>query len=215
METELRNPLSLWISRFSERTRVLGPGVRSVVWVQGCPLRCKGCLAPEALPFAGGTEIGTEELANRVLGIAPTVDGVTFSGGEPFAQSAALAELGERLRGARPSISLMAFSGYTLERLTASGNHDHHRLLRTLDILVDGPYIQRRHASLRWRGSTNQRLLALSARHPPEELAPDESAGVEIEIRPDGAIGFAGVPPAPGFRAAIAQSLRASGLELA
>jgi anaerobic ribonucleoside-triphosphate reductase activating protein len=209
------NELSVRISRLGERTRALGPGLRAVVWVQGCPLRCEGCLAPEALPFEGGTEIDTQELAGRILDIAPSVDGVTFSGGEPFAQAAGLAELSERLRRARPDISLMAFSGYTLERLMAGEDEDRHRLLRTLDILVDGPYVRRRHAPLRWRGSTNQRLLRLSARHPDEEFWPDESAGVEIEIRPDSSIGFVGVPPMPGFRAAMSQSLQANGLQIA
>jgi anaerobic ribonucleoside-triphosphate reductase activating protein len=215
MGAEPSNGLSVRISRFSEGTRMLGPGLRAVVWVQGCPLRCQGCLAPEALTFDGGTEIRTRELTARILDIAPAVDGVTFSGGEPFAQAASLAELSRWLRDARPDISLMAFSGYTLEHLTARGNDAQRGLLQMLDILVDGPYLRRRHAPLRWRGSTNQRLLRLSARHLDEELSPDESAGIEIEIRPDSSIGFVGVPPMPGFRAAISQSLHAGELEIA
>jgi len=78
----------LSISRTADRTTVLGPGVRAVVWVHGCPLRCAGCIAPEDLPFDGGDRREVAELA-RWLGALPAeVTGVTFSGGEPMVQLA-------------------------------------------------------------------------------------------------------------------------------
>jgi anaerobic ribonucleoside-triphosphate reductase activating protein len=205
---------SLRIARIAERARTLGPGARTVIWVQGCPLRCFGCLAPEALPLQGGKRVDTTALAEQILAITPAVDGVTYSGGEPFSQSEGLLDLSERLRSARPNLSLMAFTGYTMRWLLARGEPAQKQLLDSLDLLIDGPYVQALHASLRWRGSTNQRLHRLTGRHHDRELEPDESAGVEIEVQRDASVGFVGVPPIPGFRAAIAASLHDGGLVL-
>jgi anaerobic ribonucleoside-triphosphate reductase activating protein len=205
---------TLQVARIVERTSVLGPGIRTVIWVQGCPLRCRGCIAPEALDFDGGLRLQIEDVARRILSVAPAIDGVTYSGGEPFSQAGALATLTDRLRSVRPEISVMSFSGFTREWLETRGDLDQGALLTRLDLLVDGPYVQRQHASLRWRGSSNQRLHRLSSRHSPSELAPDRSAGVELEVLPDASIGFVGVPEAPGFREAISESLIDRGLTL-
>lgn len=209
---ELRSGLR--VARVADRTAVLGPGVRSVVWVQGCPLRCAGCLAPESLATEGGQLVEIEELAQRLLGLEPRVDGVTFSGGEPFAQAAQLTALSDRLRADDPDLSLMAFSGWTYEWLQRRGSFDQHALLSRLDVLVDGPYVAARHAPLRWRGSSNQRLHVLSGRHRLEDFGPDESAGVELEVLADASVGFVGVPPVPDFRQALRASAEDAGLVL-
>jgi anaerobic ribonucleoside-triphosphate reductase activating protein len=205
----------LRVARIVDRTSVLGPGMRTVIWVQGCPLRCRGCIAPEALAFDGGLGLQIEDVARRILSVTPAIDGVTYSGGEPFAQAGALAQLSDRLRSARAGISVMSFSGFTREWIATRGNADQRALLARLDLLVDGPYVRGRHASLRWRGSSNQRLHRLSPRHSPSELEPDRSAGVELEVLSDASIGFVGVPEAPGFREAISESLIERGLTLA
>lgn len=137
-----------------------GPGFRYVLFVQGCPHRCHGCHNPESWDKTGGfdmtpAEIFSEIKANRNL------RGVTFSGGEPFEQVPALIELGRMIK--ESGLTLMSFSGYTLEELIARHDADTDRLLDMLDILVDGRFIEsQRDLTLVYRGSTNQRVIDMN-----------------------------------------------------
>ena len=198
------------ISRRIERCSVLGPGVRAVIWVQGCPLRCPGCIAQETLSFSGGEVIEVATLAEWVLDIAD-IDGLTLSGGEPFSQADALAALIDAIRTDRPDLHVMAYSGHTVEELQAMPQA--RPLLTRVDLLVDGPYRRDLHADSRWRGSANQRLIPLTVRGSlPHE--PDQSAGIEVSLESDGSLSWAGVPAVPNFRRALERSLRQRGFEL-
>ncbi|MET8824417.1 4Fe-4S single cluster domain-containing protein [Streptomyces sp. NPDC004610] len=200
------------MARRLDRCTVLGPGTRAVLWVQGCPLRCRGCVAAETLPFEGGTAHPVDELADWLCAL-PGIEGVTLSGGEPFSQAAALAALLDTVRARRPDLSAMAYSGFRYEALRAGGP-DRRALLSRLDLLVDGPYVAARHAGLRWRGSANQRIVALSGRYARLADEPDTSAGVEVSLEPDGSLSWAGVPPTPGFREGFEERLAARGFVL-
>ncbi|MCX4673530.1 radical SAM protein [Streptomyces sp. NBC_01381] len=184
--------------------RTLGPGRRCVVWVQGCPLDCAGCVTPEWIPAAGGTEVAVSELADLIADEA--WDGLTLSGGEPFAQASALAQLVSLVRAQR-DLSVMSYSGWTLEHLRAHGTAEQHRLLDGLDILVDGPYVRRRHADLRWRGSDNQRVHLLTPRHLDWADRPDHGAGLQFVFGPGPTVRWMGVPAVPGFREAFVHGL--------
>lgn len=200
----------LVLSRIAERVGVLGPGLRAVVWVHGCPLRCEGCIAPEDLPFEGGDRQTVEDVAARLSALPPEIAGVTFSGGEPMAQAASLARLLDLLRADR-DWSAMSYSGYTLEHLRRHGDAGQHALLDRLDILVDGPYLAARHADLLWRGSANQRIHLLTDRHEPAQ--DDRSAGLELDFGAD-TVSWAGVPPVPGFRGAFEAAMGERGVPL-
>jgi anaerobic ribonucleoside-triphosphate reductase activating protein len=202
---------TLQVGRVAERCTVLGPGVRAVVWVAGCPLRCRECIVPELLDPAAGAPVAVDALARRLLAL-PDVEGVTYSGGEPFAQAEALLELSRLLRAGRPGMSLMSYSGFPLRRLHERGTPAQRGLLAQLDLLVDGPYLPERHAQLRWRGSDNQRLHVLSARHRELAGAPDDPAGVELEVDVDGGIAWAGVPPERNWRSALERRLADEGV---
>lgn len=194
---------SVRVMRFAPRCTVLGPGARAVLWVQGCPFRCAGCVAPESLPFDGGTLVATDEIIDR-LRTLPDIEGVTFSGGEPFAQPGPLARIADdcRARG----LSVMSYTGYTLEALTARGTPEQHEFLRRLDILVDGPYVEARHTDKRWRGSDNQRVLFLSPRHQEwAERVDDRGRWIEFEVESE-SVAWMGIPP-PGFRAAFEDAM--------
>ncbi|MEU8086547.1 4Fe-4S single cluster domain-containing protein [Micromonospora sp. NPDC049101] len=199
------------ISRVADRTAVLGPGLRAVIWVRGCPLRCPGCVAPEDLPFDGGVTRTVDDLAGWLGGLPSDITGVTFSGGEPMAQAAGLSALVDRIRADR-DWSVLSFTGWTIEHLRRQHDPDQLRLLGQLDILVDGPYVAARHADLLWRGSTNQRLHFLTDRHAP--AAQDTSAGIELQLADDG-VQWIGVPPVPDFRAGFETAMRAQGVEIA
>ena len=168
LEAELR------LAGIVEDSIVDGPGLRLAVFVQGCPHGCPGCHNPEAQPFEGGWTIRSGEVLAR-LTANPLLDGLSLSGGEPFWQAAALAPLAAAARAR--GYHVMAWTGCTLEALLRAGRPDWEALLRALDVLVDGPFIQaRRSLALAWRGSDNQRVLdvprslALRRAAPAEEL---------------------------------------------
>lgn len=134
-----------------------GPGVRTAIFVQGCPHRCEGCHNPATHDFGGGELVDTSELLAKIKR-NPLLSGVTFSGGEPFCQAAALAELGEEIKSL--GLELAAYTGYTWEELIAENDPERMRLLSLLDVLVDGRFVlAERSLELRFKGSRNQRTI--------------------------------------------------------
>ncbi len=150
-----------------------GPGIRTTVFCQGCPHHCPGCHNPETWEFGCGTPTEAETVLEIVRG-NPLCRGVTFSGGEPFSQAEELARLGRMLKAAGYEVA--AYSGYTLEQLL-EGTDGQKELLGTLDVLIDGPFLQaERSLELNFRGSRNQRVLnvpeSLKAGKAVEETSP-------------------------------------------
>lgn len=142
-----------------EESIVDGPGIRFAVFVQGCPHRCEGCHNPETHDFGGGREVDTDSLFEQCAA-NPLIKGVTFSGGEPFCQAAALYELGCRFK--ERGLNLMCYSGWTFEELTekSRSEKDVKALLSILDYLVDGRFeLSQRSLALKFRGSANQRII--------------------------------------------------------
>ncbi len=133
-------PGYLNIMGYVDESEVNGPGSRAVVWVQGCKRECGGCFNPVSWSFEINQLISVEELANKILSNSNN-QGVTFSGGEPFLQATALAELAKRLKAA--GLSVMSFSGFTLGELQANDAPvGAKELLSELDILIDGPFLE-------------------------------------------------------------------------
>lgn len=136
-----------------------GPGFRFTVFTQGCPHRCKGCHNPQTHDFNGGTVVDTKELIDKILG-NPLLDGVTFSGGEPFCQCEPLVEMGKILKAR--GYNIIAYTGYTFEYLVRnSDDSNHYRdLLEVCDYIVDGPFEQDKQSYLlKFKGSSNQRII--------------------------------------------------------
>lgn len=133
-------PGYLNIMGYVDESEVNGPGCRAVVWVQGCLRECKGCYNPDSWSFDLNELVSVDGLVHRILG-NPSNEGVTFSGGEPFWQAPALANLARQVKAA--GLSVMAFTGFTLEQLqneyAPAGAQD---LIAQLDILIDGPYVE-------------------------------------------------------------------------
>ncbi len=140
-----------------------GPGIRMVVFVQGCRHHCPGCHNENTQDPAGGYESTVDE----VIAQLPTnslISGVTFSGGEPFLQAGALAEIGRAAR--QRGLSIFTYTGFVFESLLAQRSNDEAiaALLSVTDVLIDGPFIlEQRDIGLAYRGSSNQRLLDLPA----------------------------------------------------
>lgn len=139
-----------------------GPGIRFTVFCQGCPHACKGCHNPETHDFAGGKDVSIDRLLEEI-DKDKLLAGVTFSGGEPFCQAEAFAELGRRVK--ERGLNITVFSGYTLEELIemAEGKSDIRELLELTDILIDGPFVNElRDLTLQFRGSSNQRVIDMN-----------------------------------------------------
>jgi anaerobic ribonucleoside-triphosphate reductase activating protein len=194
----------LWVAETHPACRVLGPGTRFVVWVQGCPMSCAGCISPQWIPFDGGHRIAVADLAAQIA--ISEVDGLTLSGGEPFSQAPALVGLISQIR-ARRDLSVMCYTGYTLRHLRTHGDGAVYALINQIDLLIDGGYIKSKHASLRWRASSNQKIHHLTKRHVRDIAGADTSAGLQIEVLPDGSLQWLGVPAVPGFRSALEGAL--------
>ena len=138
-----------------------GPGLRFTVFTQGCPHRCPGCHNPQTHDFAGGNDRETGEIIAKIRK-NPLLDGVTLSGGEPFCQPEACAEIARAAHGM--GLNVWSYSGYTFEELTGHGTEAQIALLRELDVLVDGRFeLEKRSLECRFRGSNNQRLIDVTA----------------------------------------------------
>ena len=133
-----------------------GPGIRTTLFAQGCPHHCQGCHNPETWDFDGGHEATTDQILG-IVRFNPISRGVTFSGGEPFAQAAGFAEIAKMLKDGGYEVA--SYSGYTFEELL-NGTDDQKELLGWLDVLIDGPFIQsEKSLELAFRGSRNQRII--------------------------------------------------------
>lgn len=150
--------MKLKIAGIVDDSIVDGEGVRLTVFTQGCPHHCHGCHNPQTWSLDGGHEIDTEEIVQK-LKANPLLSGITFSGGEPFLQPAPLTELARAAH--KLGLDVWSYTGFTLEELEK--RTDVQQLLNEVDVLVDGPYVEAlRDLTLRFRGSSNQRIINLN-----------------------------------------------------
>lgn len=136
-------------------TMVDGPGFRTSIYCAGCPNHCPGCHNPQSWDISHGTMTSTDELMKEIM--SDPFANVTFSGGDPMFQAKGFAELARAIRE-QSSKSIWCFTGYLFENLVK--NPEQLELLRQIDVLVDGPFVQAlRDEDLFFRGSSNQRII--------------------------------------------------------
>lgn len=136
-----------------------GPGIRMVIWTQGCPHHCPNCHNPQTWEESAGELVETSQLIAQIQA-APLQSGLTFSGGEPFQQAEALLEVAKAAKVCQ--LNLWAYSGYTFEQLLQDPKKK--ALLEQLDVLVDGPFIDaEKDYRLKFKGSKNQRIIDVQA----------------------------------------------------
>lgn len=136
-----------------------GEGLRTVIWLQGCPHHCPGCHNPETHDFNGGKEITLNDLLDQIENLV-SQDGVTISGGEPFAQPEALIAILKKAQ--EKKLNRWVYTGYTFEKLIAlaKDNSLYLEILKLIDILVDGQFLlNQKSLTVKFRGSTNQRII--------------------------------------------------------
>ena len=144
-----------------------GPGVRVVLWVSGCSVRCKGCQNPESWDYASG-KVFDEAAKNKVLDALGKsyVRGITLSGGNPLEDCCLsdVLELIQTIRSTYKNKDIWLYTGWMLEDIMSKDEDITDRLRQRIicmcDVVVDGPYIEaQRDLTLPFCGSTNQRLI--------------------------------------------------------
>lgn len=135
-----------------------GEGIRFTIFTQGCPHNCKGCHNPQTHDFSGGELVEISTLLEKIKS-NPLLDGVTFSGGEPFCQAETLAELGAGIKSL--GLNIVTYTGYTFEELYKnSDKNGWGKLLEVTDFLIDGKFVlELRDWQIKFRGSSNQRYI--------------------------------------------------------
>ena len=145
-----------YIMDIIDGTVVDGPGFRLSIYSAGCSHKCKGCHNPQSWDMANGKEMSEDELM-KIITDSPW--NVTFSGGDPFFQAEAFSKLAERIKK-ETTKTIWCYTGYTLERILQENALWHKELLRNIDVLVDGPFIEElKDPDLQFRGSSNQRII--------------------------------------------------------
>jgi anaerobic ribonucleoside-triphosphate reductase activating protein len=197
------------LSRVHYPIHALGPGRRIGIWVQGCSIRCPGCMSLDT--WAPAREPTT--VAAVMARIAPWLgeaDGVTISGGEPFDQPAALRTLLEKLSHEARG-STLVYSGYPLDRLHAL----HADILALIDVLVSGPFDARHNLPSLLRGSSNQVVTCLTPRGratwDAAKASKGRTASIDVIVEKDGELWLAGIPN-PGDMARLSSGLARAGV---
>ena len=200
----LRKAIHMLLHAFVPGSRANGPGLRSVVYFQGCSLNCAGCWNPATHKFRG-KEISVTAVVRRfedAIGSA-ALEGVTLSGGEPMQQATAVADVIKEIRESVPAASFGMFTGYTEAELDGGGyvtrpttSEEHRRDLwqfirRQLDFAIMGRYERTEAIGLPLRTSSNQRLHLFSSRYSEADF---DLQLVEIDIGSDGRSVVTGFP---------------------
>ena len=137
-----------------------GEGIRKVIFAQGCKHHCKGCFNPSTHDFSGGYECDTDKIIERINNDY-MIDGVTFSGGDPFEQAEAFAEIAKNIN---PELNIWCYTGYTLQEIIDKANEKPEwvDLLTHIDVLVDGKFEEdKKDRNLKFKGSSNQNIIQL------------------------------------------------------
>jgi len=156
----MKTEVLLNVANICHLSKVNGPGIRSVVWVQGCRRNCPGCINPQTHPHKAVKLLDPVELGKRLCQIEQT-NGITLSGGEPFEQATACGILAETVKNQGKTV--MVFTGFPFEQLITSQNTDIRYFLDYIDLIVAGPYIQEFACESRlWQASNNQTVHFLT-----------------------------------------------------
>lgn len=203
------------VARLHAPVTTLGPGRRLGIWVQGCTIGCAGCVSRDTWTPDPRRLVAVEDVVAWCDAHDPAgIDGVTITGGEPSEQPAGLTELVAALadRRSRHGWDLLCYTG--VEEVEFADRCP--GAYRLLDGLVTGPYRAEQPTALLWRGSANQRLVALSAlghrRYGPHLNAVADRPRLQVEVAEDG-IRMIGIPRR-GDLARLTRALAAAGVHL-
>ncbi len=171
---------SINMAAYDTSVKVLGPGKRFVVWFQGCPFNCPSCINQSFKDFTEATIIEVKELCS-IIKNTKGLEGVTITGGEPFAQPKALLELVMGIK--EYELGIQIYTGFLLDELKESKNPSICKILENIDVLIDGLFVESEKVEKSCIGSKNQRIHFLSNRYNEKDFS--LSNGYEVKIEKD------------------------------
>ena len=178
------------VFKLLKNTQVEGPGKRFCIWVQGCKKHCPNCWAKDTWEFGVGKEYSVDDLFYQINEVKD-IEGVTFLGGEPLEQAQELAELSVRIK--ELGLSIVCFTGYTIEELQAKNDNAVNLFLDNVDLLIDGGFEQDKYDLSRpWVGSSNQRYIFLTDFYN-QEIISQYKNKIEARIGEDGRLEINGM----------------------
>ena len=180
----------LRIHHWIPESRANGPGLRAVVWVQGCSLGCPGCFNPQTHPRQGGVAVQVDDLLDELKMLKGQIEGLTISGGEPLQQMPALLELLRKLRR-ETSLSVLAFTGFSWDEVQRMPHR--RKLLANLDVLIAGRFVASQRLAQGLIGSANKTVHFLTQRYNWYDLQITPPA--EVWIGRNGEIELSGIDP--------------------
>lgn len=180
----------LRIHHFLPHSCANGPGVRAVLWVQGCSLACPGCFNPDTHTFVGGERVPAHDLFQRLAELSASIEGLTISGGEPLQQRRALLACLRRVRR-ETSLSIVLFTGYTWGEVQRMPEAE--TLLSCVDVLIAGRYDATQRLARDLRGSANKTVHLLTDRYTMADLQAVPLA--EVIITATGEVVVSGIDP--------------------
>lgn len=146
-------------ANLTEESIVDGEGIRTVIWMQGCPHHCKGCHNPETWNVEKGFLVDVKEVVEKIRNVSFQT-GVTLSGGDPLIQIDACLEIAKYCQSL--GLNVWCYTGYKMEELLIRANKETNlkELLLNIDVLVDGPFmLELKSYDVPFRGSSNQRII--------------------------------------------------------
>jgi anaerobic ribonucleoside-triphosphate reductase activating protein len=185
-----RDSQILRIHQWIPESRANGPGLRAVIWVQGCSLGCPGCFNPQTHPRHGGEAVRVDDLLDELKTLEGQIEGLTISGGEPLQQMPALLELLEKLRR-ETRLSVLIFTGFTWDEVQRMPYRT--ELLTNLDVLIAGRFKASKRLAQGLIGSSNKTAHFLTQRYKREEIQLTPPA--EVWIGRNGEIELSGIDP--------------------
>lgn len=184
----------LYVSHREKKTSCLGPGLRYVLWVQGCKKRCENCIFPEGQPLnENGSYIDENDIFEEIISVSD-IRGVTISGGEPFLQISPLLTLIKKIKK-HTNLDIMIYSGYKIDEIKNMGK-EAREILKNIDLLIDGEYIENKNFNNAYRGSENQKIHALSKKYRPflKRMTEAKNRNIEFIVKDDGDVFMVGIP---------------------
>ncbi len=165
------------IAHIEETSLIYGPGIRFVIWAQGCSIRCKGCWNKEMWSFKIKNEISTDELFNKIIN-EKNIEGITILGGEPFDQYEELLALIKRVR--ITELSIILYTGYTILELEKANKTE---ILGYIDILISGRY-DKNYRTVEYGGlvgSSNQKIHFFTEKYSMEDIPKQNETEISID----------------------------------
>lgn len=193
---QLADDDSIRIAWYDKCTECLGPGKRFALWLQGCDRKCPGCISPETRSHDGGITEKCDAVADII--ISSGMKEITVSGGEPFMQADKLVKIFSRIRKMIPEFGIIIYTGYLYNELKESGEADVLDLLdEYTDILIDGPYIRELDDDRGLRGSSNQKVTAITDRYKSQMSCYEEPSARKSTVKmTENKLQMTGIPSA-------------------